>query len=114
MQVSQIDLLTNEAQARTEFEKAHLITRSNFGRGLLLDRLRWMQPHRKFSFIRIEPDIAPDLERMVDELGLRHWPEPRTKAQHLRAYIFLLACGARLNMGLTIPDWKRHFSQEQQ
>lgn len=114
MQVSQTDRSANQPEVRAAFEKAHWITRSNFGRGLLLDRLRWVQPHRKFSFIQIELDILPELERMVDELGLRHWPEPRTRAERLRACIFLLVCGVRLSMGLTAPDWKRRFPQEQQ
>lgn len=114
MQVSQIHGYANQPEERTDSERAHWITRSNFGRGLLLDRLRWVQPHRKLSFIRIEVDLFPELDRMVVELGLWDWPEPRSGAQRLRAYTFLLACGVRLNMGMTVPDWKRHFRQEQQ
>lgn len=111
MQVSHVNQCERE-HASTEFASAHWIIKSNFGRWLLLDRLRWVQPHRRFSFIRLDLDLFPDLERMVDELGFRHWPEPRTRTQRLRACVFLLACAVRLSMGLTASEWKRHFSEE--
>jgi len=56
---------------------------------------------------RIEPEIFPYMESMIDLLELREWPEPRTVGDRIRAAVMLMRMVYAFKMGRELPDWRR-------
>lgn len=58
----------------------HWLLGAVYGRELLKARLRKVRPELVVPLWRDAPELDPELEAMVDDLGLRGWPEPVTFA----------------------------------
>lgn len=100
-----------EQRTETESPIAHWIVETSYGRDLLFSRLRWLQPHARFSALRPDAKSLQGLEQMVHELGFRNWAPPHTRIERARVTLFFLAYNLRVSFGFRAPDWRSRFAQ---
>jgi len=86
--------------------EGHWLLKHPYGFGLLVEKLRMERPDLGATRYRKQPELNPYLEKMVDVMGLRSWPEPVTVRERGRATITLLRMAWALKWGSSLPDWR--------
>lgn len=80
----------------------HWLLEHLYGRVLLAAELRRTRPDLECSRYDPDPALAPQLDCMIDRLGLRKWPRPSGIGEQLRAVLLLvrMACAVEMNEAL--------------
>ena len=65
-------------------EPTHWLLKTIYGRDVLKTYLALFQPKLKISKWRNQPELDVELEKTIDQLGLRNMPEPKTFGERLR------------------------------
>ena len=85
-----------------EFASTHWLRAAIYGRHLLKLKLRQMRPDLPVALVREQPEYEGLLEAMVDVLGLRDWPCPRTLSQRLHSTRAILRMACRIEAELDL------------
>jgi hypothetical protein len=93
---------TPEPSARTS---PHWLLATAFGRDLLKMRLRQVEPQMDVPEWRYAEYLDPELERMVDDLGLRDVSKPSTMWQTLKFMKLASRSMLALSRGEPLPQW---------
>lgn len=89
-------------------EPPHWLLRAVYGRDLLKAKLRKVRPDLTVKYWASQPELDDALEYMVDVLGLRDWPQPRTAAERVRYLALVLRMHLALETEAPFPDWRQH------
>jgi len=84
----------------------HWLLSHPYGREVLIHKLREVRPDLQFFRFRTPPELEPFLDAMIDLMGMRDWPEPRTVGERVRAGLMLLRIGFAQGGGYELPDWR--------
>lgn len=68
----------------------HWLVHHLYGRVLLACELRRVRPDPAFSVYTPDDSLHPQLDGMIDRLGLRKWPRPSGGREHLQAIALIL------------------------
>jgi hypothetical protein len=93
---------TPEPSARSS---PHWLLGTAFGRDLLKMRLRQVEPQMEVPEWRYAEYLDPELERMVDDLGLREISKPSTIRQTLKFMKLASHSMLALRRGEPLPAW---------
>lgn len=113
--------MTNQAAAkwtRADFRlhpghmapEPHWLVRHLYGRVLLASELRRVKPELEFSVYAPDDSLLPQVDEMIDRLGLRKWPRPSGCREQLRAFALILRMFWALELSRPFPKWKGAFS----
>lgn len=84
----------------------HWLLGALYGRDLLKIKLRASRPDLAVPEWKHAAHLDPLLEEMVDELGLREMPEPKSLGQRI-AYVKTVAKMAlAVKKGMPFPEWR--------
>lgn len=89
-----------------EFESPHWLVDAIYGRQLLKTKLRQMRPDLQVLALRDDPEHEQLIESMVDALGLRDWPEPKTLSERFKAVRLILRMTFEISEGREPPSWR--------
>lgn len=84
----------------------HWLVRHPLGVDLLVTKLQEVRPDMKVPRYRLTPSMYSLLDGMIDVLGMRSWPEPKTVAERVRAGWLIVRCTYCLGAGRPLPDWR--------
>jgi hypothetical protein len=87
----------------------HWLVRHIYGRVLLASELRRVRPDLDFSMYTPDDGLLPQLDGMIDRLGLRKWPRPFGCREHLQACALILRMFWALEMSHALPASSRRF-----
>jgi hypothetical protein len=88
----------------------HWLLRHPYGREVLLAKLKEVQPDVRVHRFRTRPEDEQWLDRAVDYMGLRDWPEPKTIRERVRASFLVFRYIACMAGGYALPDWRAAYS----
>lgn len=88
-----------------ETEPRHWLLESIYGRQMLKIKLGLDRPDLKVLKLREQRELDPQLNVLIETLGLRDWPAPRTMAERVKAFRLQLRMLVELVEGRPIPDW---------
>lgn len=100
-----LDLTTTVYFRQHYTPEPHWLLRSAFGRDLLKMRLRQLEPQMPVPEWRYAAHLDPELERMVDDLGLRDTAKPRTMWETLKFMKLASRSMVALSRGEPLPQW---------
>jgi hypothetical protein len=108
--LTQLDLTAADFRQHCELEPAiakepHWLLSALYGRDLLKMKLRLVSPGMSVPDWKHASYLDPQLERMVDELGLRDAPKPRTLCEKLSYIKTATASMVALSKGEPLPAW---------
>lgn len=83
----------------------HWLLDAVYGRDLLKAKLRKVRPDLRVSRWAVEEHLDQLLDSMVDEMGLRGWPEPRSAAERLRYVPLVLRMMLAVDSDKPLPAW---------
>lgn len=83
----------------------HWLLGTAFGRDLLKMRLRQLEPQMDVPEWRYAEHLDPELERMVDDLGLRDTAKPSTMWETLKFMKLASRSMLALSRGEPLPEW---------
>lgn len=83
----------------------HWLLRHLYGRVLLASELRRVKPDLDFSVYTPDEGLLPQLDGMIDRLGLRKWPRPCGCRAHLQTFALILRMFWALEMSRALPEW---------
>lgn len=89
-----------------ETEPRHWLLDSVYGRQMLKIKLGLDRPDLKVLKLREQRELDPHLNVLIEMLGLRDWPAPRTMAERVKAFRLQLRMLVELVEGRPIPDWR--------
>lgn len=89
-----------------EFESPHWLVDAIYGRQLLKTKLRQIRPDLQVLSLRDNPEHERLLESIVDVLGLRDWPEPKTISERFKSVRLILRMTYELSEGREPPSWR--------
>lgn len=84
----------------------HWLLDALYGRDLLKARLRKVWPDLGVKSWALQEELDHLLERTIDELGLRNWPEPRGHRARLRYVPLVLRMMLAVDRGVPPPPWQ--------
>lgn len=84
----------------------HWLMRHPLGIDMLVNKLQEVRPDMKVPRYRITPGIRVLLDGMIDLLGMRAWPEPKTARERVRASWLIVRCAFCQGAGRPLPDWR--------
>ncbi|WP_300707781.1 hypothetical protein [Limnohabitans sp.] len=100
------DFREHYAPVEAAAKEPHWLLGSLYGRDLLKIKLRISRPEVVVPEWKHAAHLDPLLEDMVDELGLREMPEPKTFVQRL-AYVKTVATMAlAVKKNMALPEWR--------
>lgn len=100
------DFREHYAPVEAAAKEPHWLLGSLYGRDLLKIKLRTSRPDVVVPEWKHAAHLDPLLEEMVDELGLRDMPEPKTFGQRL-AYVKTVATMAlAVKKNMALPEWR--------
>ena len=99
--------LSSGRDSDPERTEVHWLLQHPYGRDLLACQLRKSRPAVEFEHYCLGPEIHPQLEEMVDQLGLREWRRPATLAGRAQAAWLLLRMIWALKMERRLPRWQK-------
>lgn len=84
----------------------HWLLDALYGRELLKAKLRKVRPDLRVSRWAVEEHLDHLLDSMVDELGLRGWPEPKSAGERLRYVHVVLRMMMSVDKDARLPPWR--------
>ncbi|MBE7940132.1 MULTISPECIES: hypothetical protein [Ramlibacter] len=84
----------------------HWLVRHPLGIDMLVNQLQAVRPDMSVPRYRISPSMYSLLDGMVDVLGMRAWPEPKTMAERVRAGWLIVRCVYCQGAARPLPDWR--------
>lgn len=84
----------------------HWLLDALYGRDLLKAKLRKVRPDLRVSRWAVEEHLDQLLDSMVDELGLRAWPEPKSAGERLRYVPLVLRMMMAVDKDAPVPAWR--------
>lgn len=85
----------------------HWLVRHLYGRVLLASELRRVRPDLNCPKYTPEHHLFSELDRMIDQLGLRKWPRPCGIREHVQVAAVILRMFWALEMSAALPAWDR-------
>ena len=104
--VIQLDLSQQSGDVVVGGER-HWLLDALYGRDLLKDKLRKSRPDLTVSRWAVQEHLDDVLEGMVDQLGLRDWPEPVGALARLRCVPLVLRMMMAVDANKELPDWRQ-------
>lgn len=90
----------------------HWLLDQLYGRMLLASELRRVRQDLVCSRYDPDPELIPELDRMIERLGLRKWPRPLGVGEHVRAVMLLVHMTCAVDAGNALPSWTDRLSRK--
>ncbi len=87
--------------------KPHWLLGAVYGRELLKAKLRKVRPDLKVPVWRDARELDDILEGLIDQMGLREWPEPVSVQEKIRYLRLVLAMKLAVENGTELPSIRR-------
>lgn len=85
--------------------RRHWLLGAVYGRDLLKSRLRQLRPDLHVPIWDDAHELDPLLDHMIDDLGLRDWPEPRGLKERCRYLKAVTAMMVAVHGNRELPAW---------
>lgn len=110
MHVVELELTpSGAAEASKPAFSRHWLLDAVYGRDLLKVKLRKVRPDMTVPRMRHAGELDHMLDYMIDVMGLRQWPEPRSVVERVRYLRTVLRMMIAVDKEQDIPDWKLAF-----